>query len=80
MPDSTRGVRVPDNNRHWLSIGASWVAGDWLTLHAGYSHLFVKDGDVNITAPFPLTATYKNHVNIVAVSATVDTGKLFFGR
>ncbi len=80
VPDSTRGVRVPDNNRHWLSIGASWVAGEWLTLHAGYSHLFVKDGDVNITTPVPFTATYKNHVNIVAVSATVDTGKLFFGR
>ncbi len=80
VPDSTRGVRVPDNNRHWISIGASWVAGDWLTLHAGYSHLFVKDGDVNITTPVPFTATYKNHVNIVAVSATVDTGKLFFGR
>ncbi len=80
VPDSTRGVRVPDNDRHWLSVGASWVAGDWLTLHAGYSHLFVRDGDVNITTPVPFTATYKNHVNIVAVSATVDTGKLFFGR
>ncbi len=80
VPDSSRAVRVPDNNRHWLSVGASWAAGDWLTLHAGYSHLFVKDGSVNITTPVPFTATYKNHVNIVAVSATVDTGKLFFGR
>ncbi len=80
VPDSSRAVRVPDNNRHWLSVGASWVAGDWLTLHAGYSHLFVKDGNVNITTPIPFTATYKNHVNIFAVSATVDTGKLFFGR
>ncbi len=83
VPDSTRGVRVPDNNRHWVSVGASWTASDWLTLHAGYSHLFVKDGKVNIPASggLPgLQATFKNHVNIVAVSATVDTGKLFFGR
>ena len=76
-------MRVPDNNRHWLSVGASWITNDWLTLHAGYSHLFVKDGTVDIPADATLPglqATYKNHVNIVAVSATVDTGRLFFGR
>ena len=77
VPDATRAVRVPDNDRHWLSVGASYVANDWLTLHAGYSHLFVKKAPVNITAPFPFTATYKGNVNIFAVSATVDPAKFF---
>ena len=76
VPDATRGVRVPDNNRHWLSLGASYVANDWVTFHAGYSHLFVKKAPVNITAP-AFTATYKSHVNIFSVSATVDPAKLF---
>ncbi len=87
VPDSTRNVRVPDNDRHWLSVGASWVANDWLTLNAGYSHLFVKNGRIDKpadTAPVPvsvrrpgLKANYKNHVDIVSVSATVDPSKFF---
>ncbi|WP_197059688.1 OmpP1/FadL family transporter [Thermopetrobacter sp. TC1] len=82
VTDAHRGTRVPDNDRHWLSVGASWKADDWLTLHVGYSHLFVKDGRVAIDSSHPRTglrATYKNHVNIIAVSATVDTS-LFFSR
>ncbi len=90
VPDATRNVRVPDNDRHWLSLGLTYTANDWLKLHAAYSHLIIKDGQVNIPAtaavlPFVpalpgLQATYKNHANIVAISATVDTGKLFFGH
>ena len=88
VPDSTRGVRVPDNDRHWVSVGLSFRAADWITLHAGYSHLFVKDGSVNIAAdpgfPTPgtrpgLLADYKQNINIVALSATIDTG-LFLSR
>ncbi len=80
VTNTHRGTRVPDNDRHWLSVGASWKADDWLTLHVGYSHLFVKDGDVSIAPPVTgLRATYKNHVNIIAISATVDTS-LFFSR
>ncbi len=89
VPDSTRAVRVPDNDRHWLSIGASYVANDWLTLHAGYSHLFVKKAPVDIAAdpgfPAPgtrpgLKTTFKSNVNIFAISATVDPAKLFSAR
>lgn len=74
VPDATRGVRVPDIDRHWISVGATWKANDWITFHAGYSHLFVKKGRV-VTPAF--IANYKQHVNIVAFSATVDTGLLF---
>ncbi len=75
VPDSTRGTRVPDNDRHWLSVGASWRPDDGLTLHAGYSHLFVKKGTANAAPLF--VADYRQHVDIVAVSATIDTGRLF---
>ncbi len=83
VPDSTRGVRVPDNDRHWLSAGLTYMPNDWLKLHAAYTHIFVKDGDVSIPADLSspgLLASYKQHVNIVSVGATIDTGKLFFGN
>jgi len=75
VTDSARGVRVPDNDRHWLSIGLSYAANDWMTMHAGYSHLFIKKGKVDMGAA--LNANYKNHVDIVSVSATIDPAKLF---
>ncbi len=83
VPDATRNVRVPDNDRHWLSVGLSYKASDAIRLHAGYTHIIVKDGDVNIAAAAPrpgLVASYKQHVNIIAASITVDTGKLLFGQ
>ena len=79
VPDSTRGVRVPDNDRHWLSLGLTYVPNDWLKVHAAYTHIFVKDGDVNIPGAPGLLASYDQHVDIVSVGATIDTGKLFFG-
>ena len=83
VPDTTRNVRLPDNDRHWLSVGASWVASDWLTMHLGYSHLFAKNGSVNRNVGLPggnFTATYKNHINIVSAGVTINTGKLFFSN
>jgi len=70
VPDSTRGVRVPDANRYWLSIGASHQVNENLKVSLGYSHIIVKDGKVNLTAPTPLTAKFKQHVDIVSVSGT----------
>ena len=89
VPDSTRGVRVPDNDRHWFSAGLTWLPNDWLKLHAAYSFIFVKDGDVSIPAdpgfPAPgklpgLRTSYDQHINIISVGATIDTGKLFFSN
>ena len=78
VPDSTRGVRVPDNDRHWLSAGLTYTASDWLKVHAAYTHIFIKDGDVNF-APV-MVASYNQNVDIISVGATIDTGKLFFGN
>ena len=83
VPDSTRGVRVPDNDRHWLSAGLTYTPNDWIRLHAAYTHIFVKDGDVSIPAATPrpgLLASYDQHVNIASIGVTIDTGRLFFQR
>lgn len=50
VPDSTRTPRIPDNDRHWLSLGASYQAAPNLLLAAGYTHIFVRNGSVDLSA------------------------------
>ena len=75
VPNSTRTPRVPDNDRVWVSAGGTYRWSDSITLTAAYSHIFVKDGKINLpaspSAPLPLTANYKQHVDIASVSAQI---------
>jgi long-chain fatty acid transport protein len=48
ITDDTRAVRVLDNNRIWLSAGAAYKYSEKLELDFGYSHIFVKNGKVDI--------------------------------
>lgn len=72
VPYSTRTPRLPDNDRYWVSLGASYKMNDWLTTNLAYSHVFVEDGGVSLAAPSPLTATFKQHIDIASVSAVID--------
>jgi long-chain fatty acid transport protein len=67
VPDSTRTVRVPDNDRYWLSVGASYKFADNMTANLAYSHVFIEDGDVLAPA-----TTFKQHLDIVSVGLTRD--------
>lgn len=72
VPDATRTSRLPDTDRVWLSAGASYKFTNWLTTNIGYSHVFMKDGDVNLVTPTPLVASFKQNIDIVSLSAVVD--------
>lgn len=50
---SKRLVQIPDNNRVWLSIGASYQWSDSITLDAAYSHIFIQDGGINLYTASP---------------------------
>ena len=69
IDDDYRTPRIPGNDRTWVSLGAAWTPQPWVTLGAGYSHLFVTDGDVDLDAAGrgSLRGTFENHVDIVAV-------------
>lgn len=75
VTDTHRGPRVPDNDRVWLSAGATYDWNDWITLHGAYTHIFIKDGNVNLPAtaavPFSLMASFEQSVDIVSVGATM---------
>ena len=79
VPDATRGVRIPDANRYWLSIGASHQVNDDLKVSLGYTHIIAENGNVNLPAGAvpSIAATFKQHVNIIAVSGTYNLDKLF---
>jgi long-chain fatty acid transport protein len=76
VPDATRTPRSPDNDRYWASIGASYRFTDQMTAHLSYTHVFIKDGSVDLaatpSAPTPLVATFEQNVDIISVGLTRD--------
>ena len=73
VPDATRTPRVPDNDRFWLSAGASYKLADNMTADLAYSHVFMKKGSIGLTgAPAPLSANFKQHLDIVSAGLTID--------
>lgn len=49
VKDADRSARVPDNSRLWLSVGGQWNAGRYGKIDLGYSYLYVRDPDINMT-------------------------------
>ncbi len=47
VSDQYRTPRIPDEDRKWLSIGASYNYSKNITIDAGYAHLFVNDPKIN---------------------------------
>jgi len=50
VPNSTRTPRVPDDKRYWISIGATYQPNDALKFGVGYTHIFVEDASINLSA------------------------------
>jgi long-chain fatty acid transport protein len=85
---TSRSVRLPDNDRTWVSIGAAMKIKESGKLDFGYSHLFIKDADINFTrsqqapgfttpTPAPGTAStvagsYTGSVDIFSVQYTIS--------
>jgi long-chain fatty acid transport protein len=85
---TTRSVRLPDNDRTWVSLGAAMKIMQNGRLDMGYSHLFIKDADINFTrsqqapgfttpTPAPGTAStvagsYTGSVDIFSIQYTIS--------
>ncbi len=72
-----RTVRIPGNDRKWLSMGASYQYTPSTKFDVGYAHLFISDTkiDDNQTATLPLgngrvRGEYKGHADILSVQLT----------
>lgn len=73
-----RGVRLPDNDRVWASLGASYRWNEKLTLTAAYSHLFLDRAPIaiapgnalfNAAAPLPFFGVADTSIDIVSLGA-----------
>jgi long-chain fatty acid transport protein len=86
--DTTRSVRLPDTDRTWLSLGAGLKVRQSGKLDFAYSHIFLKDAQINSTrsqqqpgsttpTPAPFTAstvagTYTGSIDIFSVQYTMS--------
>jgi long-chain fatty acid transport protein len=48
--DQVRMPLVPDNDRYWASVGATWQVFKGLHFDLAYSHIWVRDPSINISA------------------------------
>jgi long-chain fatty acid transport protein len=85
ISDQVRTTRLPDNDKFWLSAGLSWKIAPFARMDLAYSHLFVKDTNVNITAAsgnpsFNGTVNYigtaDSHADIFSASLVVQLDAL----
>lgn len=68
-PDK-RLVGIPDNDRIWLSLGATVQITPSMTADLAYTHIFIEDGDFvrSSLSGIPLTGNVEASTDIVAVS------------
>jgi long-chain fatty acid transport protein len=50
ITDQVRTPRLPDNDRVWASVGLTWRFAPFARFDLAYTHLFIKDPNVNISA------------------------------
>lgn len=69
VSDQYRTPRIPDEDRKWLAIGASYKYSDNITLDAGYTHIFVSDPSLNDTdkTGYTLKGNYNASVDILGM-------------
>lgn len=66
---AVRSTRLPDSDRYWVSIGASYQYTEKLSFDVAYTHVFHKDADVRIVpghqdyAGLPFVAEAETDVN-----------------
>jgi long-chain fatty acid transport protein len=78
ISDEVRNVSLPDNDRIWLSFGASTRLTDKITVDLGYTHRFVKYAPIDTPSPLGgslLVAESSGDVDIVTASFKYHWGE-----
>ncbi len=78
VEDQYRTARIPDNDRKWLAVGASYKVSGAGVIDFGYAHLFISDASINHTESsstgVPIGGTligdYSGSVDILGVQYT----------
>lgn len=75
--DAFRTARIPDNDRIWLAIGATYSVSEALRFDLGYAHLFFKDANLNEIAP--LNAVTRSPVSLATLAGNYDASANILG-
>jgi long-chain fatty acid transport protein len=66
-----RSVRVPDEDRYWFALGATYRLSPASRFDVGYTFIHIKDADINndqsARARGTVRGTYEANVNILSV-------------
>jgi long-chain fatty acid transport protein len=79
VTDTTRGTRLPDADRIWLSAGLTYNWNERIALEVGYSHVFVRDASIAIGPGNPLFDTSGGALGTFAGTATSHIDILSLG-
>jgi long-chain fatty acid transport protein len=68
VPNAFRTVRIPDADRTWLSLGATYQPTPKFNLDLGYAHQFIGDAPLNQASPTggTLIGEFKGAINIIS--------------
>jgi long-chain fatty acid transport protein len=69
IPDSTYGPRIPDADRYWVSLGATYQMKDGWSLDASLAHIFLPDRSVAFSSTTSANALRGNLAGETQVSA-----------
>ncbi len=53
VPVETRTPRIPDNDRFWMSLGATFQPRPWATVSLAYTHMFLDDAAIDLRTSQP---------------------------
>jgi long-chain fatty acid transport protein len=73
ITDQVRIPLLPDNDRYWASVGATYKITNKLSADLAYSHVFVKSTPINVVAGNPnfdgvaYVGTVDSHIDIISV-------------
>jgi len=73
VQDQYRTVRLPDNDRTWLALGAKFNVSPTAAIDFGYTHLFLSDASINNTKvgagglTSTVVGTFEGSVDVLSV-------------
>src|SRR6266404_8203332 len=73
VEDQYRTAQIPDNDRKWVAIGASYKLSGAGVVDFGYAHLFISDASINHAEPpvgGTLTGKFSGSVDILGIQYT----------
>ncbi len=77
-PTRTRTPRIPDEDRYWISVGATYEPFEWASVSLGYTHIFLPDAEINLAATDTgntfrgnLSGEFEGSVDIIALQGKI---------